>query len=213
MNSVSKYKEGFAQFQASYDEQSFIINKKRKAKLFHDLRGKVLELGPGTGVNFKFLDGDRIEWLGIEPNPAMHRFLFDAAKQQNISASLLECDSESICLSDNTIDFVISTEVLCSVNSMPDTLNEIRRVLKPGGKFLFLEHVIDKKNRLRRTVQRAVPHTPWKCYSDGCDPGRDIASEIENTGFKEVVCMDYMQEGSGIINMINKPHIYGWAVK
>ena len=172
-----------------------------------------MEIGPGTGVNFMFLNNQFINWKGIEPNPAMHPYLFEAAKNRGITASLLECFTEHIYLGDNLIDYVISSEVLCSVSNLDRSIAEIKRVLKPGGKFLFMEHVVDKHNILRRSVQKTVPHTPWKCYSDGCDPGRDIGAAIKNAGFSSVEYTDYMQEGKGIINMINKPHIYGWAIK
>ena len=213
MKIINRYKQGFANFQASYDEQSFLINKARKEELFKNVNGKVLELGPGTGVNFKFLNNKSIEWFGVEPNYAMHNYLFKAADDTSIKASLLECTSENICLPDNSMDVVISTEVLCSVTDMQKSLNEVLRVLKQGGVFLFLEHVVDKQNVIRRTVQKTVPHTPWKCYSNGCNPSRDIASAIKHTGFKKVTCKEYLQEGGGIINLINKPHIYGWAIK
>lgn len=210
---ANKYKQKFADFQASYDDQSYEINKERKQELFKGVSGRLLEIGPGTGVNFPFLSDLEIEWIGIEPNPAMHDYLFQSAERNDIQASLLECTTESICLPDEYVDFVISTEVLCSVDDLSKSLDEIRRVLRPGGKFLFLEHVVDHKNPIRRVVQKTVPHTPWKCYSDGCDPGRDIGLAIEQAGFGQVQFASYMQPGKGIINLINKPHIIGWAKK
>ncbi|MDU8886244.1 class I SAM-dependent methyltransferase [Yeosuana sp. MJ-SS3] len=154
-----------------------------------------------------------MEWIGIEPNQAMHEFLFEKANEYNINARLLECTSENISLPDNSVDYVISTEVLCSVVDLKQSLKEIFRVLMPNGKFLFLEHVIDKNNFGRRLVQKTVPFTPWKWYSDGCNPGRDIGSHINQIGFAKVEYSNYMQEGKGIINLINKPHIYGYAIK
>ena len=210
---TNRFKKNFADFQSKYDDESYMVNQKRKRELFSDVEGSVLEIGPGTGVNFVFLGNKPIKWMGIEPNGAMHPYLFEAARKQGITASLLESYTENICLGEQQMDYVISTEVLCSVTDLEKCLMEIKRVLKPKGKFLFLEHVVDHNNVLRRSVQKTVPHTPWKCYSDGCNPGRDIGKAIKNAGFSVVEYIDYMQEGTGIINMINKPHICGWAIK
>lgn len=207
------FKRNFATFLAKNDEESHHAHHIRKEKMFANLSGKVLEIGPGTGVNFTFFKRATIEWSGIEPNPAMHPFLFAAAKKNRIEATLLDCTSESICLPEDSMDFVISTEVLCSVNDLNQSLAEIHRVLKPDGRFLFLEHVVDKQNILRRTIQRIVPFTPWKFFSDGCHPCRDIGKAIKQTGFQQIEYTEYMRDGSGIIITINRPHISGWAIK
>jgi len=211
--SSSRFKKKFADFQASYDNESYEINKKRKRDLFLEVKGDVLEIGPGTGVNFVFLKKRPIQWLGIEPNASMHPYLFDAARKANIEASLLECVTENICLPDNHLDYIISTEVLCSVSDLVKSLSEIKRVLKPDGKFLFLEHVLDENNPIRRLIQKTVPHTPWKCYSDGCNPARNIGNAIKSAGFSDLKYEAYKQEGTSLINKITCPHIYGWATK
>ena len=207
------FKKNFANFLAQFDEESYEMHKAKKTELFAEVKGQVLEIGPGTGVNFPFLTGREITWTGVDPNPAMHPYLIQAAKEENIAINLLEETTENICLPDDTIDFVISTEVLCSVKDLKKSLLEIKRVLKPKGKFLFLEHVVDKHNFWRRLVQKTVPYTPWRYYSDGCHPARNIGKTIKETGFSTVKYVDYMQEGKGVILTINRPHIYGWAVK
>jgi ubiquinone/menaquinone biosynthesis C-methylase UbiE len=189
------------------------MHKSRKTNLFEELKGKILEVGPGTGVNFPFMNGDNIHWIGCEPNPAMHPYLYDTAKKNSVEAKLINCTTEAISIADNSVDYVISSEVLCSVNNLNKSLSEIRRVLKPKGKFLFLEHVVDKHNIWRRAIQKFVPYTPWKYFSDGCYPARDIGKAIQDTGFSTVHFEDYMQDGAGIIISINRPHIYGWAIK
>ena len=214
MKKNNKYfKKKFADFLSAFDDESYEVHYEKKTELFAGLHGRVLEIGPGTGVNFPFLEGKSIEWMGIEPNHEMHPYLFENAKNSHFDIKLLDCSSESICLPSNNVDYIISSEVLCSVEDLNKTLLEIRRVLKPGGKFLFLEHVVDKKNIFRKMVQLLVPFTPWKLYSDGCNPGRDIGGAIGKSGFSEVNYTDYMREGSGIIITINRPHIYGWAIK
>lgn len=212
-NNTGYFKKNFANFLAQFDEESYEMHKAKKTGLFAEIEGKVLEIGPGTGVNFPFLKDKNISWTGLEPNLAMHPYLIQAAKENGIEANLFDSTTEPIGLPDEQFDYVISTEVLCSVKDLNKSLAEIKRVLKPNGKFLFLEHVVDKHNPWRRAVQKTVPYTPWKLYSDGCYPGRDIGKAIQNAGFAKVKYIDYMQEGSGIILTINRPHIFGWAIK
>ena len=114
---------------------------------------------------------------------------------------------------DNHFDTVVTTTVLCSVPDIDAVLREVIRVLKPGGRFLFLEHVVDKKSGFRRFVQKTAPFTPWRYCSDGCNPGLDIGASIERAGFAEVHFDTYPQEGSGIILWVIRPHIVGKAVK
>ena len=184
----------------------------RKRALFGTINGRVLEIGPGTGVNLQYLPTD-CEWIGIEPNPVMHAHLLKKAEDLGLPVSLHGCRLDSNLVPDESIDVVITTLVLCSVDSLSATLAEVLRVLKDGGRFLFLEHVVDKENALRRTVQRILPFTPWRFFSDGCNPGRDIGAAIRRAGFAQVHLEEYRQEGAGIICAINRPHVCGWAIK
>ena len=211
--SKSYFKTYFANFLADFDEESYQTHKERKEKLFHDVRGKVLEIGPGTGVNYEFLNSLSVEWFGIEPNEAMHPFLNRKARNNGFKPVYLSGTSEVIGAEDARFDFVISTEVLCSVENVDQTLSEILRVLKPGGQFLFLEHVVDQRNPWRKFLQKGVIYTPWIWYADGCHPARDLVGDIENAGFSETSIEEYMQEGKGVIQMINRPHIVGRATK
>ena len=197
---------------AKDDALSDELYAEKKKLLFGNLTGRVLEIGPGTGVNLLFLKNN-MEWIGIEPNEAMHPYLRSKAEKLGIDVRLETGMSEKIQVPENSIDSVISTLVLCSVGDLSATLKEIMRVLKPGGRFVFLEHVADKPWTLRLVVQKIVPFTPWRYFSDGCDPGRRISDAIQNAGFVEVEVQDYLQEGPGIVLAINRPHIFGTATK
>ncbi len=202
----------FANLTLGQDQLNYALHHEKKARLFEGIAGTVLEIGPGTGVNLQFL-GKGIEWIGIEPNEAMHPHLRKKAKKLGHEIKLYTEFAENTGIANDSVDFVLSTLVLCSVSDLMGTLKETERVLKPGGQFIFLEHVADKKGTFRRLVQKTVPFTPWRFFADGCEPGRDIGEAIEEAGFANVEYKKIMQEGPGIILAINRPHIFGAATK
>ncbi len=202
----------FANLTLGQDRLNYALHHEKKARLFEGIAGTVLEIGPGTGVNLQFL-GKAIEWIGIEPNEAMHPHLRKKAKELGHEIKLYTGFAENTDIAKDSVDFVLSTLVLCSVSDLVGTLKEIKRVLKPGGRFIFLEHVADKKGTFRRLVQKTVPFTPWRYFADGCDPGREIGEAIEEAGFANIEYKKIMQEGPGIILAINRPHIFGVATK
>ena len=202
----------FAEFMANEDQRSHEQYKDKKIILFKNISGSILELGPGTGINFQYFRRD-IQWTGIEPNEMMHPYIKRKAEEFGIKHQLLTDSAEQLSARDESYDYVISTIVLCSVNDVQKTLEEIKRVLKPGGKFIFLEHQADKKWTSRWFVQKTVPYTPWRYFSDGCTPGRQLEKLISNAGFSSSHINNYYQQGEGWIIKINSPHIYGWAQK
>lgn len=187
---------------------------RKKTKLFSSVKGKVLEIGPGTGVNFKYYT-KKISWIGIEPNKEMHKFLNEKIEKLGIKAKIKEGKAEKIPLKDSSIDFVISTLVLCSIDDQVKALSEIKRVLKKGGKLLFIEHVADKPGTLRKFFQDIAPHTPWRLFSDNCRPNRETWSNIRNAGFSNVKVNHFKQKESRVnpIAYLIRPHIIGEAIK
>lgn len=194
-----------------FDKENY-GNKKRA--LFKNLKGKVLEIGPGTGVNLNYYPKN-IKWIGIEPNPKMQEHVKEKIKRLKIDAKIKSLRAEKIPEKTNSIDFVISTLVLCSVDKPEEVLAEIRRVLKKGDKFLFIEHVADKPGTLRRFFQNLAPYTPWKLFSDNCRTNRETWKTIENAGFKKVKIKHFKQNKGkfNLLEMLIKPHIMGEAVK
>jgi SAM-dependent methyltransferase len=156
----------------------------RKRDLLGDLEGTVLEIGPGTGTNFRYyLRPRRLRWIGVEPNPYMHPYLRRAGTAAGIEIDVRQHSAESMEVADGSIDAVVTTAVLCSVHDQTRALREIKRVLKPGGQLVFLEHVAASRNTGLRTVQQLV-RPFWRCIVDGCDPMRDTEKSILETGFK-----------------------------
>ena len=115
-----------AKFLSSGEEENEKLLAERKKKLFAEINGEILEIGPGLGVNLKYYPR-KIKWLGIEPNPEMHSLLLDRTKKFGIKARILAVNSENLKLKKNTFDFVISTHTLCSVSDLEKTLSEIKR--------------------------------------------------------------------------------------
>ena len=202
----------FARFMAAADEQSHAMYASRKQRLFASLRGTVVEIGPGTGVNLRFFPPS-IRWIGLEPNPAMHPLLRAEAKRLGREVEIIAGTLSNTGLSAGSVDAVVSTLVLCSVASMNRLLAEIRLVLRAGGVFVFIEHVADRRGSLRHALQRAAAYTPYRYFSDGCDPARDIAGAIGAAGFSDLVITRYMQPGAGVVMALNRPHICGVATK
>lgn len=178
----------------------------RKQELFKDLRGKVVEIGPGTGPNLKYFPKE-ISWIGIEPNPHMHKYLRREADRVGIAVDLLEASALDIPLEDNSVDFVVGSLVLCSVPCPDTTLKEVLRILKPGGRYLFVEHVAATPGTFGALIQRFIKPI-WCCCADGCNVDRQSWVPIRKAGFSREEIEHFMLKFP-----IVSPHIIGSAVK
>ena len=156
----------------------------RKRALFTGLQGKVLEIGPGTGPNLRYYPSG-IRWIGIEPNRFMYPYLREAAEKTGVAVDLRPGTAEQLPAEEGSVDAVVSTLVLCSVTDPPAVLQEIVRVLRPGGRFLFLEHVAAPPGTRLRRVQTML-RPVWKFIGDGCHPDRETWIAIERAGFDRV---------------------------
>jgi len=178
----------------------------RKRALFADLSGTVVEIGPGTGVNLKYYPRG-IHWIGIEPNPFLHPAIEQAARATGVNAEWREGLADALPLDDASADAVVSTLVFCSLENVGGALGEILRVLKPGGRFIFLEHVAaEEGSSTRRWQRRAVPISSYLC--DGCHPDRETWRAIESAGFS-TVALDHFRLPLPLVG----PHIAGVATK
>jgi SAM-dependent methyltransferase len=178
----------------------------RKRKLFDGLRGDIMEIGPGAGPNLGYYPKD-CRWVGVEPNPFMHPYLRQAAARAGLPIDIRNIEAERLPASDSSIDTVVSTLVLCSVRDPEQVLREIHRILKPGGRLLFLEHVAAPEGTLLRRVQRFI-RPIWKRLADGCHPDRETGAAIERAGFS-VVEMEHFRLPLGPVGT----QISGYAVK
>lgn len=178
-----------------------------KRRLLADLSGDVLEIGPGTGANFAYFQPG-IRWIGAEPNLFMHPHLLRTARRAGLTApDIRPLAVESLNLPDESLDAVVSTHVMCSVNDQPRALGEIRRVLKPGGRFVFLEHVAAPRGTWLRRAQNTI-RPVWAAVGDGCHPNRETWAAITGAGFSSVNI-----EHFNVPLFVAGPHIAGYAVK
>ncbi len=200
------YKSVFAWMMAHLSAEYEQAVGDRKHSLFATIHGNVLEIGPGTGPNLPYYPKD-IHWIGIEPNPYMHPYLQEEAEKLGLNIDIRAGTAERIDAEDNSIDAVVSTLVLCSVPNLSATLQEIIRILKPSGRFVFIEHVAAPKGTFLRRIQSGIKPI-WKVIADGCNPDRETWIALENAGF-ESVNYQHFEAPFPIVS----PHIMGIATK
>ncbi len=179
-----------------------------KRDLFSDIQGLVVEIGPGAGVNLNYLAAGT-DWIGIEPNRALHKTLLARAEKRGIRATLVPANEDRIALGDNTADVFICTLVLCSVHEPSRILAEIKRVLKPGGKLILIEHVASSTSRILLWAQHLF-NPLNRLVADGCNCNRRTWTDIEGTSFSRLVMRRVNVPGTMIFH---KPHIVGYAIK
>jgi ubiquinone/menaquinone biosynthesis C-methylase UbiE len=144
-----------------------------KRELVGALRGRVLEIGAGSGANFGLLGRD-VTWTGLEPRRRRRRGLEERP--------VIDGVAEDIPLPDGSVDAVLATTVLCSVRSQEQALAEVVRVLRPGGRFVFFEHVAAPDGTWQRRWQSLI--APCSRFADaGCDPSRETWRAVQRAGF------------------------------
>lgn len=153
-----------------------------RAQVVGRARGRVLEVGAGTGLNLPHYPDDLSELVLTEPEEGMARRLTKRVDRASRDARVVIAGAERLPFDDRSFDSVICTLVLCTVPELERSLAEIRRVLVPGGQLLFIEHVrAPSGSRTARWQERL--HDPWRAFANGCHCNRETLSAIENAGF------------------------------
>jgi len=205
---VSLRKRFFAWMLMNGDAYSHKLYGSFKRELLNNTEGRIVEIGPGTGVNFHYLPAG-ITWIGIEPNEAFFGALKLQAREKQIKAQVLKGDASQIPLDDNSADIVLSTLALCSVNHPAKVLEEIKRVLKPGGKLIFIEHVAAPKHTNLRRAQN-IFNPLNRIAADGCNCNRETWNYLQVGGFSELKISPIRMKG---VFRLHSPHIMGYAIK
>ena len=178
----------------------------RKASLLGELHGDILEIGPGAGPNLAYYSPG-CRWVGVEPNPYMYPYLRKAAERRGLQIEIRSGLAEKLPAADDSMGAVVSTLVLCSVDDPAATLGEVLRVLRPGGRFIFIEHVAAPPGTRLRQVQEII-RPLWKRIADGCHPNRETWDTIEKAGFDESHS-EHFRLPLGPVG----PQIAGYAIK
>ena len=160
-----------------------------KTNLFKNHPDTVVEIGSGAGANMRYLrKGTKL--IAIEPNIHMHANLKRSAKKYGIELEIKSLVGEAIDLPDNSCDFVVSTLVLCTVENPQQCVEQIKRILKPDGLFVFIEHVKAKEKTPLAWIQNLV-HRPWHWFFEGCNTNRDTANLLKSSGFSALNIEEY----------------------
>ena len=155
-------------------------------------RGLVLEVGVGSGVNLPLYGPAVTRVVGLDPSPELLRLASKRAADVVIPVSLLRASAEHLPLADAVFDTIIMTWTLCSIPNPMAALTEMRRVLGPGGRLIFVEHGLSPEIRVARWQHRLTPY--WKRISGGCHLDRKTDDLIRAAGFQiDAIEMAYMQ--------------------
>jgi SAM-dependent methyltransferase len=144
--------------------------------------GRVLEIGVGSGLNLPFYRPPVREVMALEPAPRLLAMARAASRAAGLPIEFLEASAEAIPLDQHSVDTIVTTWTLCSIPQAGTALAEMRRVLRPGGRLLFVEHGLSPDESVRRWQDRLTP--AWRCISGGCHLNRPIRSLIEGAGFR-----------------------------
>lgn len=153
--------------------------KRHRRALLRGANGRVLEIGAGTGLNVPHYPSGLSELILAEPDAAMHRRL---ARRAHDAATVVAAAADDLPVADGSVDTVVSTFVLCTVESPEAALREVRRVLRPGGQLLLIEHV-RADARWHASLQRTL-RKPWAGFARGCRCDQPTAALLRDAGFE-----------------------------
>jgi SAM-dependent methyltransferase len=180
----------------------------RKRAIWRELPDTVVEIGAGAGANLRYYKpGTRV--IAYEPDAAMGAKLATNARQRGIDLDLRPLPAEAIDLPSGTVSAVVGTLVLCTVGDPRQVVSQVQRILTPGGRYIFLEHVAAAPRTPLRTVQELLRY-PWQWVFDGCHLNRDTHRLIQDAGFGRID-MDCFEIRASLLPFA--PHIFGVAIK
>jgi ubiquinone/menaquinone biosynthesis C-methylase UbiE len=175
---------------------------RQRLKIVPKAEGRVLELGIGMGMNLRFYDPARVtEVMGVDPSPELRAAAEAAERPPALQVRIEDGTAEALPFEDRSFDTVVCTFTLCSVCAPAEALSEARRVLKPGGRFLFCEHGLAPDPGVAKWQRRIEP--VWKRIAGGCHLTRPVTSAIRAAGF-QVEQVDTMY-------LPGAPRFAGWS--
>jgi ubiquinone/menaquinone biosynthesis C-methylase UbiE len=177
-----------------------------RRRLLAGLTGQVLEVGAGNGLNFPHYPATVTDVLAVEPEPYLRRLAVTATRQAPVPIRVVAGTAEALPAPDASVDAVVASLVLCSVTDPMQALAEVRRVLRPGGRLRFYEHVRATDPRLARWQDRL--ERPWGWLVGGCHPNRDTVATVTAAGLR-LVQLDRFDLQA--MPALARPHVLGAA--
>jgi ubiquinone/menaquinone biosynthesis C-methylase UbiE len=157
--------------------------RRQRRKIVPLARGRVLEIGIGTGLNLEHYDKSRVEKIvGLDPGLEMHPQARRRSRRAGLEVELMGLSAERIPYDNASFDTVLVTYSLCTIADPAAALKEMRRVLKPGGRLIFCEHGLAPDASVRRWQGRLTP--VWSRLAGGCHLDRDIPRLLQEAGFR-----------------------------
>ncbi len=157
---------------------------KLRAQYVPQARGRVLEIGIGTGLNLAYYDKNAVQLTGLDPSAELTGRAQQRAEELQLPVDMLGVSGESIPAEDKTFDALVCTWTLCSIPNVTKALQEMQRVVKPGGKLFFIEHGASPDAKIARWQARIEP--VWKRIAGGCHLTRAADQLIAEAGFNIV---------------------------
>lgn len=180
--------------------------RRTRRALLAGARGRVVEIGSGTGLNLAHYPPAVDELILTEPEPGMRQRLERRVAESGCAAQVLDARATDLPLGDGSVDTVVSTLVLCTVDDPQGALHEIARVLRPGGRLLFVEHV-RAGSRLLAAIQD-VMMPAWRGFAGGCVCNRSTLDVMRQAGFT----VEASSKVWRLMPAVVRPLAVGWAV-
>ncbi|MEM7591152.1 MAG: class I SAM-dependent methyltransferase [Cyanobacteria bacterium P01_A01_bin.83] len=162
--------------------------KSYRQQLLAEVSGEILELGFGTGLNLPFYPDSVGKITTVDPNPGMKKLARSRIQQSQITVDYKILNGESLPLNDCSFDSVVCTWTLCSISLANQAIAEVYRLLKPGGKFLFIEHGLSPDEQVQAWQNRLTP--VQKIIADGCHLNRKI-DDLVRQQFTDVAIKEF----------------------
>ncbi len=165
-----------------------------RQKVVPQAQGIVLEIGIGPGLNLQYYNPDHVtQVIGVDPSRSFLALGADRHASSRVPLKIVEAPAEDLPIADALIDTAVITYTLCSVDDPFAVLREVKRVLKPGGRALFLEHGLSTDAPVAAWQQRINPI--WRRLAVGCNLNRPVTQLFEDTGFRVTKAEHYYLEG------------------
>lgn len=162
---------------------------KQRHAVLQSVDGKILEIGFGSGLNLPHYPPHVTTLVAVDPNAGMARYTKKQIAHSSIEVDRQVLSGEALPMPDASFDTVVSTWTLCSIANIEQALQEVKRVLKPGGQFVFLEHGLSPDEKVNRWQQRL--NGIQKIIGDGCHLNRDMRQLVSDSGFSRMEIENY----------------------